>query len=89
MKIKEDFVLRQIANIWVVLPLAEQTLDFNGMLTVTETGVLLWKLLEQGCNMQALADALLSEYEVSEEKAWMDAEKFVNKLIHLGCLEAD
>ena len=89
MKIKKDFVLRQIADIWVVLPLAEKTLDFTGMLTVTESGVLLWKQLEQGCDIETLVETLLNEYEVSEEKARMDAEKFVGKLMQLGCLEAE
>lgn len=89
MRIKKDFVLRQIADFWVVLPLAEKTLDFTGMLTVTESGVLLWKQLEQGCDMEALVKALLDEYEVSEEKARMDAEKFVAKLLQLGCLDAE
>ena len=89
MKIKNNFVLRHVADMWVVLPLAEQSLDFNGILSVTESGVLLWRLLEQGCDMQALVDALLSEYEVSEEKARADAAKFVDKLLTLGCLDAD
>ena len=89
MKIKQNFVLRQVADIWVVFPLAEKNLDFNGMLSVTESGVLLWKALEQGCDMDALVNALLEEYDVSEAKARMDAEKFVEKLTQLGCLEAD
>lgn len=48
MKLKENFVLRQVADTWVVLPVAEATLDFNGMLTLNETGAVLWRALEQG-----------------------------------------
>ena len=46
MKIKKNFVLRQIAGSWVVLSIAEATVDFDGMLTLNESGLMLWKLLE-------------------------------------------
>ena len=42
MKIKSGFVLRQLADTWVVLPLLSQSLNFNGMLTLNETGAFLW-----------------------------------------------
>lgn len=87
MKIKENFVLRQVADAWVVLPLGDATLDFNGMLTLNESGVLLWRLLEQGKDRDALVDMLLSVYEVSRQEASADVEEFLNKLIQAGCVE--
>ena len=89
MKIKENFVLRQVAQVWVVLPLAEQTQNLNGMLTLTDSGAMLWKLLEQGCDLSALVEALTAEYEVCEDRARADAEKFTRKLLEFGCLDAD
>ena len=87
MKIKENFVLRQVADTWVVLPLGSATLDFNGMLTLNESGVLLWKLLEQGSDRDALVDRLLAEYEVSRQEAATDVEDFLGKLIQAGCVD--
>ena len=89
MKIKKNFVLRQVAQTWIVMPLAEQNDTLNGMLTLTESGAMLWQLLEQGCDLSALVDAMTQEYEVSESKAREDAQKFTSKLIQLGCLDAD
>ena len=89
MKIKKDFVLRQVAAVWMVMPLAEQNEKLGGMLTLSESGALLWRTLEQGCDMDGLAKALTAEYDVSEEKALADAAKFVEKLRQLGCIEAD
>ena len=89
MKIKSNYVLRQVADIWVVLPLAAENLNLNGMLTVTESGALLWRHLEQGCDLQALVEALMDEYEVTEERSRADAIKFVEKLAQFGCLETD
>ena len=87
MRIKQDFVLRQVAVTWVVLPLAEQTVDFTGMLTLNASGAMLWKLLEQGSDRSALVDALLSEYEVSPQQASADVDEFLSKLKQAGCME--
>lgn len=88
MKIKENFVLRQVAGAWVVLPLGSATLDFNGMLSLNESGLLLWRLLEVGKDADDMLDALLQAYDVDRETAKADVEEFLNKLIQAGCVEA-
>lgn len=87
MKIKENFALRQVADTWVVLPLGAATVDFNGMLTLNETGALLWQTLEKGGDREALADALTAEYDVQRETALSDADEFIEKLKSIGCVE--
>lgn len=87
MKLKKDFVLRQVADTWVVLPLGAESVSFNGMLTLNESGAVLWRALEQGGNREAMADALMNEYIVSREEALADADAFVEKLLKIGCLE--
>ena len=87
MKINENFVLRQLADTWVVLPLADKTIDFNGMITLNESGVLLWNALEQGADMDMLVKLLTSEYDVPDAQARTDVAEFVEKLRSSGCLE--
>lgn len=87
MKIKNNFVLRQVAKTWVVLPLGQATLDFNGMLALNESGVLLWKALEQGCDRETLVQVLTGEYVVSREVALADVDAFLRKLLEAGCIE--
>ena len=87
MKLKENFILRQVADTWVVLPLGAENLNFNGMLTLNETGALLWKALEQGGDREALADALTAEYTVDRATALSDVDEFLEKLAKSGCLE--
>ena len=87
MKIKNNFVLRQVAKTWVVLPLGQATLDFNGMLALNESGVLLWKALEQGCDRETLVQVLTGEYVVSREVALADVDAFLRKLLDAGCIE--
>ncbi len=84
--LKDGFVLRQVADTWVVMPLGQVSLDFNGMLTLNETGALLWQALEKGGDAQALTDALTAEYDVSAEQARIDVDAFLAKLQQAGCL---
>ena len=38
MKLKENFVLRQVAGSYAVLAVGAASVDFNGMLTLNESG---------------------------------------------------
>ncbi len=88
MRINENFILRQVADTWVVLPLGDATLDFNGMLTLNESGVLLWTALEKGATREELAETLTHEYDVGIHQALADVEDFLAKLQRVGCIEA-
>lgn len=87
MKLKEDFALRPVADTWVVLPLGAESINFNGMLTLNESGALLWQALEKGGDRETLADALMAEYIVDRVQALADADEFLEKLRKAGCLE--
>ena len=86
MKISEDFMLRQVADTWVVLPLKTDTVDFNSMIRLNGSGAMLWKCLEQGATREKLVQALTSRYEVSREEAARDVDKFIETLNKVGCL---
>lgn len=87
MKIKEGFVLRTVAGSNIVVPVGAAALDFNGMITLNDSGAFLWKVLEQGGDVDAMVNALLGEYDVDAETARKCSEDFVAKLIEAGCLE--
>lgn len=88
MKLKENFVLRQIVGSWIVLPVGAASVDFNGMLTLNSSGALLWKKLEEGCSREELARNLIGEYDVSYEQALADVDEFYAVLVRAGCAEA-
>lgn len=87
MKIKKDFVLRNVAGTDVVLPLGATSIDFNGLLKLNESSVLLWKALESGSDLDGLVDVLTSEYDVDTATARGDIEAFLARLEEIGCLE--
>ena len=46
MKIKEGFLLREVAGKYVVVPLGAQSVDFRCLITLNEAGTFLWRLME-------------------------------------------
>lgn len=87
MKINKEYILRQIADMYVVLPVGYATAKFNGMLTLNETAVKLWQLLEQGATYEMLEEKLISEYSISAQDAKKDVDDFIKSLSEIGCLE--
>ena len=68
MKLKDGFILREVAGENVVLP-SGGDLDLNMMITLNDTGKFLWQLLEQNRTEADLVSALLAEYDVDEATA--------------------
>ena len=54
MKIKNDFILRKVADSYVVVPVNSMTLDFNGIVNLNETGAFLFDILQKGTDKQEL-----------------------------------
>ena len=79
MKIKEGFLLRQVAGQTVVLPTGGD-LDLNMMITLNDTGAFLWNQLENDCDEAALVAALLNAYDVDEATARASVAAFLKKL---------
>lgn len=79
MKLKDGFILRDVAGQTVVLP-AGDDLDLNMMITLNDTGKFLWKLLESEKEESELVTALLSEYDVDEQTAAAAVSGFIAEL---------
>ncbi|ADU26433.1 PqqD family protein [Ethanoligenens harbinense] len=80
MKLSDEFILREVAGTYIVMPYGEKSVDFNSMITLNETGAFIWKKLEQNLPRSELVLALVSEYEVTEEQASEDVCRFFSKL---------
>lgn len=85
MKIKEGFLLREVAGQTVVLPTGDD-LDLNMMITLNDTGAFLWQKLQEDTNQAGLVSALLEEYDVDAETAGKAVAAFVEKLEANGFL---
>ncbi len=80
MKLKMEFMLRQVAGYYVVVPVGDACVDFNGMVNLNETGAFLFERLQQETSREELVKALLQEYQVDEATAKQAVDGFVDKL---------
>lgn len=76
-RIKEGFLLRNVAGQDVVMPVGEAAERFSGMIRLNALGAFLWKRLEQGTTEEALLADVLAEYEVEEARAKADIAAFL------------
>ena len=86
MKLKDGFVLREIDNEYMVVPVSEMAEKIHGIINLSETGAFLWKLLNTDQEEEQLVAAVLAEYEVEEETVRQDVRAFVDGLEKRGFL---
>ncbi len=87
MKIKNGFIIRQVAGSWVVVATGEQSKSFNGVIKLNESGKLLWDRLFVGAEKNELVDVLLGEYGIDRKQAEEDADNFIGDLRDAEALE--
>ena len=87
MKIKENFMLRKVADTYVVVPVGDAVAEFNGMINLNEAGAFLWQLLENETTAEQVVEGLLQQYEVDEAIAKRDVDNFINELKAAKLLE--
>ncbi len=80
MKIKNGYILREVAGNHVVVPTGNTSVDFSGVITLNDTGAYLWKLLGKEKTEQELLFGMLEEYEIDEATAKADLSEFLVKL---------
>ena len=86
MKISDGYLLRSVAGKNIVVSVSSDA-SFNGMLTLNDTGVFFWNLLQKETTREELISAVLKEYDVSEEEASTDIDEFIKKLYEAKILE--
>lgn len=87
MKVEKEFVLREIAGDYVIIPTGQTVLYFNGLITVNEIGAFLWNLLQNDVTQEQLVKAVLDEYDVDEVTAREDIQDFLETLLKGGIME--
>ncbi len=86
MKIKNGFVLREVAGSFVVMNVGSET-DFDGMITLNETGALIWNMLLEGKSSDDIARRIAEEYDIDVKTAEADTKRFIKKLSEADIFE--
>lgn len=87
MKIKDGFVTRQIGDKIVAITVGKHTKDFDGMITLNDTGLFIWNCLKNDTDKESVANKIIMEYDVSKEDAIKEIDKFVEILRQNNLIE--
>ena len=87
MKIKENFVLRNIADEYIVMPTGSSIADFDGAVVLNEVSAFIFEKLCNPLSKEDLVVALLDEYEVDKETAAEDVDNLISKFEDMGIIE--
>ena len=87
MKVSKDFILREIAGEYILVPTGASAAKINGLITMNELGCFIFKTLIESQTMETLVDAIVAEYDVDRNTAQADAQEFLTQLDEIGGLE--
>jgi len=86
MQIKSEFMLKNVAGSFIVVPIGENSVNFNAMITLNESGAFLWNELSEDKTEDQLVSALTAEYDVDEATARKDISRFIESIKGAGLL---
>lgn len=87
MRIKGEFILREMAGEQILVPVGQTALRFNGIIVLQPVAAAIWQGLTQGLDREALLARVLERFEVEESVAAADLDSFLGQLQANGFLE--
>ncbi|MBQ6377302.1 MAG: PqqD family protein [Prevotella sp.] len=89
MRIKKDFVLREVCGENVIIGEGLGAIDFGKLLALNGTAAWLWKQAQEmgDFTIESLADRLCEEYEVSAEEARQDVAEIIGEWQKVNVME--
>ncbi len=89
MKAKGGFVLRNVANGYILMPMDDNIARFNGTIPLNKVSVLVWEKLQDTISKADLLQAIVDEYEVERAVAAADLDRLLTTLREYGAIEED
>ena len=86
MKIKKEFVLRNIGGDLLLVPTGKTALDLNGMITLNEVGGDIWNMLPEVSGEEEIAERILAQYDADPEEVRKDMSDFLEKFRELDII---
>lgn len=87
MKRKEQFIAREIAGDYVMMPVGETALKFNGLIMGNAVSAFMWENIEKVNDSDEMATLICEEFEVDFETAKKDADYLMGEMIKAGWIE--
>lgn len=82
-------MLRSVAGRHIVVAVGAASLDFNGLITLNDTGAYIWNKLADGISYDDLLKDMLADYDVDEKTAREGIDSFLETARSANVLEED
>ena len=89
MRVSKDFIMREIAGEFILVPTGAAAAKFNGLITMNEVGKFIFQTLAEEHTAQEVAARITEEYSVDAGTALTDLEEFLQQLRQIGALVGD
>lgn len=89
MKARKNYILRKIVDDHLLIPTGPTALKIQGLVALSESGSMLYEMLQHGCSREDLLGAMLREYDVTPEIAAADIDSFLEQMRQMEMLEED
>lgn len=87
MKCSNEFILREIAGEYILVPFGKNAIDFNGVVTLNATAKFLWEQCgDNEIDIEKLQNSLIAEYDIDKTAATEAVEIFVSQMKEAGCI---
>lgn len=87
MKLNENYILKTVAGMPVVVPVGNAVNNIHGMITLNGPAEIIWKALEAGKQYDEIIADIKSEYDAPEDVIKKDLDAFLEKLRNHNILE--
>ena len=87
MKVKQGFVLCQTDGKFVAVATGALAEQFHGLITLNQSGKLLWDMLDKHVTKEALTEQMLRSGRTTPEAATAAVQAFLEKMYRAGILE--
>lgn len=89
MKIKEGFVMREVANQKMLIATGKASESFRGMIKLNDSAASIFKMLQEGLSSEQITDKIANTYAVSKDDAKNDIESLITVLKDAGVIIDD
>ena len=87
MKIKDGFLLKNIAGEWVVVPTGDRALRMQGAMILNDVASFIWRQLQSSVLYEAVLDAITNDYDIDRSEAKRDLDAFLLRLQEIDALD--
>ena len=80
MKLRGEFVVRQVMDCVAAIPVGTTALELNGVILLNDVSKVIWEALREDTTLEQLVSAVTKHFEVAPEEAEADVLEFLENV---------